>query len=152
LAFAPTRAGKPPVLVSVARERIGTTPRFDTSAHVWDVEAGESVASLSRLPDVLNVRPGATVWHTGKRRDQVGVALALVDGKLRVWEVAEGEKAVREAQDLPDNVTVARLSDRNRLLTAVYGRGKARLRLWRIADGTLQTTALERVEKADSIP
>ena len=49
LAFAPQRAGKPPLLVSAAIER-GTGKPFG-SVRLWDVEnGGEALAMLEKLP------------------------------------------------------------------------------------------------------
>src|SRR5262245_55608047 len=102
LASAPAAEGKPPVLVSAARERVeeaaeGKLP-YVGGARVWDVSRGELAATFPEaLPDPgqyprgLPARPGVAVRHTGPRVTDVQVALAAADKRLRVWDVAAGQ-------------------------------------------------------------
>ena len=65
LAFAPDRAGKPPLLAATAQERDGIG-----AVRLWDVAQGEYLGGIWNLP-TPKTRPGLAVWHTGPGRKQV---------------------------------------------------------------------------------
>ncbi len=84
MAFAPARADKPPLLVSVARESDG--PRHLGVARLWDAARGEELARSGPLPDPQAGRPGVAAWHTGKAPRDLAVAVAVERQALRTWE------------------------------------------------------------------
>jgi WD40 repeat protein len=134
LAFAPSRPGKPPLLLSVALEPDSGPRKYRRAARLWDVDRAESVASLGGLPD-CDARPVPAVWHSGKDLRQVRVALPLEDGLLRVWDAAGREKNLWEVPIDRYNMTAAYIPGPGgdgpaRFLTAEYGTRRARLTLW----------------------
>jgi WD40 repeat protein len=158
LAFAPTRKGQPPQLISVARERAGRTDRFSLALRLWDVEGGKTLARHTGLP-VREGPLGVAVWNAGPRAEDVRVALALndpMDGKLRLWDPLRDEKSIEELSDRPNNVTVAHWPGSRNCVTAGSGAGAGRLRLWTPEeDGTLSPGPLRRLPEGaqlDSYP
>ncbi len=113
LAFAPSRRGKPPLLLSAGRER-----ERGSAVKLWDVEAGEELGSLS-WPSFVATRPGLAVWHDGDGRTDIRAAVAWQDRRLRLWDVG-ARAAERGAEDGLGNNTSVFLPDRNLLLTASF--------------------------------
>lgn len=152
LAFAPPRAGKPPLLLSAARERPPRATTFRTVVRLWDVASAQALAVLDGLPEA--VRPGLALWHTGNEPRQVRAALALGDGSFRVWDAAQPDSGLRSARVPRFGVTVAHLPDPGRLLTADYGDQRGRLAYWRVtADGAPERdTTPENVERFGAFP
>jgi WD40 repeat protein len=140
LAFAPPRAGKPPLLVSAARERYPENGRYAGVVRLWDVtRKGDPVAPLAGtggLPDAESPRPALAAWHTGGAPEQVGVAIAWNDGWLRVWDAdADPGQAPRRVRDYALNHTAALVPGRDELVTAGWDDGRIRLGFWDVAPG-----------------
>ena len=123
LAFAPTRADKPPLLVSAAHE-------MDRAGEVrlWDVAKGEYLAGLAAMPgpEHFKTRPALTAWHTGPGRTQVRVAIAWWagtfgkdPGTLRCWDADRGQSVFKIA-DGAVNDTLAFLPARSQLLSGSF--------------------------------
>src|SRR5262249_9568232 len=89
LAFAPARAGEPPLLVSVAQE---PTPdgKEVAALRLWDLEAQKGLATKTFRPD-FRVRPELAVGSAGAETTQLMVSAAWGDARLRIWDVARGE-------------------------------------------------------------
>ena len=95
LAITPIEPGQPVVLASVAKEEEQCVVR------VWDVESGEPLATLSGLPlpNANAGRPGLLVRRRGAGPREIDVAIALGDGRLRLWDVASEPTHVTESSD-----------------------------------------------------
>lgn len=122
LAFAPMHPGRPPLLVSAAREPGAKANAFTGMVRIWDVEQAKEWASGLRLPDLYTPQqglrqPGLAVWNTGKQLQQIHVALAWGDGKLRIWDPAPDSGKVWEAEDGTFNTSVSYLPDQEKVLT-----------------------------------
>src|SRR5439155_14823894 len=77
MAFAPAYAGKPPLLVSAARE--WDEDKYVGAVRLWDVSKDTKDAELDGmggLLDPLDSVPGIAAWHTGKDTLQLRVALS----------------------------------------------------------------------------
>src|SRR5207248_10878922 len=127
LAFVPARQGAPALLVSASRDRPEGKEKDETGLALWDAEKGTLVADLSGLPS-LGPRPALAAWRTGAGGQDVRVAVALGDQRLRVWDAARGTLA--EEKDVGGTVTAAALGGGD-VLTAPYAGGTPQLRLWR---------------------
>jgi WD40 repeat protein len=130
LAFAPIREGGPARLVSAGRER--KDRKADTwagTARLWDVEQAKCL-DAQYLPDPEGRRPSLAVWTA--RGGGLMAALGWGDGNLYVWD--QGNDALRSARDALSD-PVAQLPGGDRLVTGLFGAGKARLRLWQAAPG-----------------
>jgi WD40 repeat protein len=114
LAFAPVQQGKPPVLVSAAQEWIRAAARFAGVVRLWNASDGTMVARLSNDLPIPETRPGLAVQHTGRELKQVQVALAWMDGRFRLWDVARDR--LWEAEPGKYNNTVAVLPGREQAL------------------------------------
>ena len=105
LTFLPAHERKHPLLVSAAREPIGTSDNFTGSVRLWDVSTGTSLADSIIATKEPGRAPALTAWHTGNDPKDVGVAIAWWDGQVRVWDVAHGK--LQMAPDGRNNSTVA---------------------------------------------
>ncbi|HZU37197.1 MAG TPA: hypothetical protein VFA18_14845, partial [Gemmataceae bacterium] len=144
LAFAPSRPGKPPLLVSAAREPGNHPERADNYAgrvSLWDIRKAAHLDNKGKLVDggaplathVLRMEYtrlslGLAIRHTGAQPRQVRVAIAWGDGMLRTWDA--DVDALQEVQDgIADkkktvNITVAYLpGDRQFVTSSVYNDG-----------------------------
>ncbi|MBV8555101.1 MAG: hypothetical protein JO116_06030, partial [Planctomycetaceae bacterium] len=126
LAFAPSPDGKPPLLVSAARER-----EDQGAVRLWDVDRSQPLAHEA-LPNPTT-RPGLAAWYPGPGRERLRVAIAWGDDKLRLWDVDPGPAP--RLTTVPDglyNTTVAPFPSSPTLLTgSLHGRlGQAQLRSW----------------------
>ncbi|MBI1915409.1 MAG: hypothetical protein HYS12_11835, partial [Planctomycetes bacterium] len=132
LAFAPKRAGKPPLLASVAVQASGKS-EVGIDLRLWNVEEAASLAQQRGLSLDMRklVRPGLAVEHTGDAPRAVRVAVALNDGAFRAWE-PDRERLV-PAQS--DTATAAFLPEEGSVLTAPRGEHTPSLELWRVSDG-----------------
>jgi WD40 repeat protein len=137
LAFAPARAGKPPLLVSAATEREGS--RRYGGLRLWNVETGKSLADRTDLPTRVEPPPGLAVWHTGAKPEQVRVAVAWPpdDDKdkvsLHVWipTVAASEAIERwEADRYTRPLALLAQDGDTRLLLGGLGPKEGRLQVW----------------------
>src|SRR5438132_5396579 len=103
MAFAPALEGKPPLLVSAAQEPAKRPDELVERLCLWDVTKAAYRDNQGALVDagalvrerILDTRPhaniGLAVRHAGQGREQVRVAIAWSDGKLRVWDAARDE-------------------------------------------------------------
>jgi WD40 repeat protein len=130
LAFAPAQKGKPPLLVSAANENAGKG--FRGAVRLWDVARGAELPRRTGLPELSldRLRPLA-VWHTGPLPQQVRVALAWDNGKLRLWEADRPNAEPREADHGAFNNTIAYLPREDEVLTGSFSGGQGRLQRWR---------------------
>jgi WD40 repeat protein len=173
LAFAPPYRDRPLLLLSAAREGDFPGP-YHLTARVWDVDKGETVASMSGTTALSALRPGVAIWHTGKRATQVRAAFALSDKQLSVWDVDRPAPNFFGVKAPQDSITVVHLpgpgpGGADRLLTADWDHDRGRLTLWdvtaagkleritpepkKIAHGNTFSRALGRVaSKADGRP
>ncbi|MBY0527305.1 MAG: hypothetical protein K2R98_28170 [Gemmataceae bacterium] len=137
LAFAPARKGKPPLLVSAAREY--QEPKFTGVVRLWDVSKGTEVDQVADLPDLTasdRVRwARLAVEHTGDGVKQVRVALGWDDGSFRLWNVDRADDRVVTKLDGDFNSTVAFLTEADRVLTGSVRAGKGVLTRWNAAGG-----------------
>lgn len=91
LAFAPSAADKPPLLVSAAREWDGGKGVRADVVRLWNAATGECLdgTTLRESPPQA-ARPALAVWHTGGEPKQLRVAIAWGDqsnASLRTWDV-----------------------------------------------------------------
>ena len=141
VAFAPTHASKPPLLVSVARERrANDKDKFNNAVRLWDADKGTTVARTAPglLPD-KDVRQLA-VWHVGDKLNEVRVVLPLGNGNLSLWEASvagsQGIKTVPAAQlNLTAILAPSPQAGPPRVLTADPGINTAKVRAWDTATG-----------------
>jgi WD40 repeat protein len=131
LAFAPNLAGKPQLLVSAARELDSKSATFSGVLRMWNVDQGKFVDGEAGLTD-STVRPSISIRHTGNQPNQLQVAVAWDDGRFRLWDAERGTAPHWQVADDERNLTVAALPERSQFLTATYGIGKARLRIWNV--------------------
>ena len=160
LAFAPGRAGKPPLLASAGREE--GSPGAG-SVRLWNLDPDAADAVLAGcptpLPDPYNAaadamtRPGLAVWHTGREARQVCVAFAWGDERFRIWDVAGG-KVTTKAQPF-FNTTAVYLPETDEVLAgnsmSKEGNYFGYLRAWP-ARPDREPAAGRRVELADAFP
>jgi WD40 repeat protein len=139
LAFAPQRQGKPPLLVSAAGEWDAEAGHFMAGIRLWDVESStyRDGTYLDKLwqSDADIARPGLAVWHTGDRWQQLQVAIAWDDGVFRVWDLERARDRVSKIKDPKYTNTAAYAAGLGHVITAAYGTGKARLRMWNLRPG-----------------
>ncbi|HTU21196.1 MAG TPA: hypothetical protein VMG10_24295 [Gemmataceae bacterium] len=88
LAFAPARRGKPPLLVSAARETSRPGTEHVCVLRLWDAVKTAALAASAESPDPLNGRPGLAIWHTGDEAGHLRVILACHGQPLRLWDPA----------------------------------------------------------------
>ncbi len=135
MVFAPADAGGPPILASMAREPLeNDEAQFMGVARVWNVAKGESLGRLPGLPRPTS-RPGLAVRRAGPRPNQLRVAIAANDGQLRIWDVHEGDRALKTVADGANNISVLFLPESRRIVTASFVGGEGRVRAWVDADG-----------------
>ncbi len=128
LAFAPAYDGKPPLLVSAARERDTETDKYKGLICVWDVQ-NEKMLDNRFVPDTEH-RPGLAVRHTGPGLFDEHIAIAWGDGFLRMWDLSQRNQPLLKIADLPFNTAIAYLPGQERFLTGgVYG-NDGQLRWW----------------------
>jgi WD40 repeat protein len=151
LAFAPGEADRP-LLLSAAQDWNEANGRSEGALRLWDVKPETSVAVLPGLPEMEFARPSLAAWRTGAAVNQLQVAAAWGDAKLRFWDV--GKNSLTEEAVSKYTRSVLFDGAGNRLLTAEYGVQEARLRSWRLAKGQTPKPALldPLKEKADSFP
>jgi WD40 repeat protein len=134
LAFAPGRAGRPPLLVSVAREWDPEMNQYRGAIRSWDVDRGEQLDwswVLTADPRTLP-RPSLAVWYSAGAGKELQAALTWGDGFLHVWDM--GPNRVRRIEDETYNPLVV-LPERDRILTAAFGTDLPRLRGWDVRPG-----------------
>jgi WD40 repeat protein len=134
LAFAPGRAGRPPLLVSAAREWDPDLNQYRGAARLWDVDKGEQLDwnwVLTADPRTLP-RPSLAVWYSAGTGKELQAALTWGDGFLHVWDI--GTNRVRRIEDETYNPLVV-LPERDRVLTAAFGADLPRLRGWDVRPG-----------------
>ena len=158
LAFAPSFAGKPPLLVSAAREPGAGAGTYVGRICLWDVSKAAYVDDQGTLKDAdalldewtLAKEPrsqvGLAIRHTGPQPKQVRVAFAGGDGKLRTWEPGREPGArfyeVQDGMDDPGyawNNTAAYLPGSQLLTGSRINERPARrgqLRIWNDNPGT----------------
>ena len=126
LAFAPSPDGKPPLLVSAARER-----EDQGAVRLWDVDRSQPLKDGHEALPYPTTRPGLAAWYPGPGRERLRVAIALGDGKLRLWDDGPGP-APRLVPDGLYNTTVAPFPSSPTLLTGSLDGwlGQAQLRSW----------------------
>ncbi len=122
LAFAPGRAGRPPVLASAGREE--GTPAAG-SVRLWNLDPQAKDPVLAKFPGPLPdpyhaetasmTRPGLALWPTGPGLRQVSVAIAWEDSRFRLWDVARNDIPPK-SQPFYNNTAVY-LPDQNAVLT-----------------------------------
>jgi WD40 repeat protein len=151
LAFAPPRAGKPLLLASAAKEWFARANRYEGTVCLWDADKGELLDWIRNLPapDAFTARPGLAVWHSGPAVREVRIAFGWGDGTFRAWHCEDGREGLRTGKDLLDSITAAYDPGANRVVTAVYGAGGARLRTW---DAVAQSRPTAPAEGADTFP
>ncbi len=77
LAFAPAAAGKPPLLVSAAKEWNPTSHQTVAAVRLWDAAKAEYLSGLE-LP-FSATRPAIVAWQSGAALKQLRVAIAWGD-------------------------------------------------------------------------
>ena len=146
MTFAPSRRGKPPVLVSAARE--WDSKKYSGVVRVWDVDKASEVreweennkAELGVLKDqpdpVLGeslVSPGLVAWATGESAKDVRVVSAFGDGRVRLWEVPE-KKGISFADSGRFNIALAALPE-NRVVTGSLLGTDGIIQVWELLEG-----------------
>ncbi len=131
LAFAPNQPGKPPLLAATARERgkIG-------SVRLWNVAEGSYLGGLWDLPDP-QFRPGLALSHTGEAPNQVRVAIAWGDGKLRLWDADRAQGRLQTVDDGLFNNALVPFGEPGQYLSAAFDQqqGYGRLQAWQTSAG-----------------
>jgi WD40 repeat protein len=113
LTWAYSADGKSTTLVSAGRDRDMVNSKYRGAVRVWDAaKGGEPLATRLDLPETL-IRPGLAAWHTGKKAEDVRVAIAWNDGLLHLWDAATDKMS--EARDGFNGTANGRLN-----ITAVY--------------------------------
>ncbi|MFN4257919.1 MAG: hypothetical protein ACK4RK_01375 [Gemmataceae bacterium] len=115
VAFAPAHANQPLLLASAAAE-IGEQPNSVVGrVRLWDVSkaarfdantdqlvAGQALLHTTTVATTPNRFMGLDVWHSGPGGQNLSVAMAWGDGRLRVWTVAkDGTTQTQEAANGP---------------------------------------------------
>jgi WD40 repeat protein len=145
LVFAPARAGKAPLLISLAREETADKKGHAGAVRLWHAETGEHLAAHTELPDPEDGRPGLAAWHTGDDVRAVAVAIACHGERLRVWDVAD-RRVVGAGEALRFNEGAVFLpggdgaSAGTLFTTGILPRQRARLSAWKV-DGTARPAA-----------
>src|SRR5205807_9390020 len=62
MAFAPAYPGKPPLLVSAARE--WNEEKYAGNVRLWDISKNAELDNLGGLNDPVDSPPGIAAWHT----------------------------------------------------------------------------------------
>jgi WD40 repeat protein len=142
MTFAPTREGKPPLLLAAAREWDDEQKpaAYVGAVRVWNVASGAPVDLFWGLPDPAEDRPGLAAWHSGARPKQVLAAIAWEewteagrpkDGILRLWDLDKGE--FWKAAAGKANSTAAHVADSRTLIGGGFQDGGGQLNVWDIA-------------------
>jgi WD40 repeat protein len=129
LGFADQPAGRPPVLVSAAREWDEKGGQWIGAVRLWDLNQERSLGQLSPLEDPEQLtRQGLACWWAGNGPRQLKVAVACGDGYLHLWDVGSGTVQHEMDGKLGSNITVAHLP--GELITGSFSGGSGRLRVW----------------------
>jgi WD40 repeat protein len=136
LTFAPASKGKPPLLVSAAKERRGG--RQFAGLRLWDVESGQALAARTDLPATAD-RPGLAIWHTGSGSTQIRVAVAWPEEDsqqtyFRLWDTEAGPLQGWQANRFTRTVALLGQEGGTSVLTGGLGPDNAgRLRVWQLS-------------------
>lgn len=134
MTFAPAREGKPPILVSAAREWDGK--KYAGAIRVWNAVDGKEIDNIGQQSSEAT-RPGLAVWHTGNGLKDVRVAFAWSDGQISLWDV--GQDQFWKKEDGKYNIALAYLSGQGKLVSGCFtGREQGnlgRVRLWDVRPG-----------------
>lgn len=122
LTFVP---GGPPVLVSAAIELPAGT---GGKVRVWDVTESREMKTLHGMPDRI-LRPGLSAWRVGPVLEQIRVAVAWGDDKLRVWDAGANQLSVAPSDTRP--IAVWSLPGQPARLLAGAG---SKLGVWTVPD------------------
>jgi WD40 repeat protein len=140
LAFAPAEEGQaaPPPLVSAARQWQDRANEYAGAVWVWDVAQRTHRAWPGQLPDLAKQqfkRPALAIWRTLGRAQDLQIAFAWGDGRLRHWDLARGRAGVSQPADARYNFTAAYLPDQDKLLTGAYRGVQGYLQVWNLPAG-----------------
>jgi WD40 repeat protein len=156
MTFVPSRRGKPPVLVSAAREWDGE--KYGGFVRVWDVEKASEVrdgdaeskaqlAVLKNLPDPFVkdtlINPGLAVWSTGENAKDVRLVSAFGDGKIRIWDVGDNEE-VAFADSGRFNIAIAALPE-SKVVTGSLVKTDGVIQVWELLKGAYKVTRWFRI-------
>lgn len=141
LAFAPALKGKPPLLVSVARDS------GDVAAggvRLWDAGRGLELGELKGLPDPGDQRVGLGAWFAGLPEPQLRVALAWPGkdinqaGTLLIWDAERNKIPAWKATDGSFNNVLTLGAEPDRpgtalVLTGSFHQSKGYVQGWTVA-------------------
>ncbi|TMQ32927.1 MAG: PDZ domain-containing protein [Planctomycetota bacterium] len=163
MAFAPALEGKPPLLVSAAQEPAKRPDELVGRLCLWDVSKAAYRDDQGALVDVgallrqktLDLRPranlGLAVRHAGRGPQQVRVAIAWSDGRLRIWDSVRDE-LTDAADGLPEWNNMASWTSGSEVLTgSVVQEDRftgGRLQIWYDAPGQKPEARLTRALQA----
>ncbi|MCS6852521.1 MAG: hypothetical protein NZ700_15285, partial [Gemmataceae bacterium] len=127
LAFAPSRPGQPPLLVSVGQDWDDQTGKYVGAVRLWDLTRDEpQQAFQDHLPDPGNTRPGLVVTANGEA--DVSAGLAWGDGRFRLWLPRRDAAAVQAQEDGRFNSVAA--AQGSLVLTGSMVGYSGRLQVW----------------------
>jgi WD40 repeat protein len=140
MTFLPAAAGKPPLLVSAAKERTDAAGKYVGAVRLWNASNGQYLGGiLDPDPFELN-RPALAAWHTGKETSQVRIAFAWGNSSnlLRVWDVAKNVLVGAADGGLNNVATLGPVP--GQLLSGSI----ERLTSWRLPDDASQPPVIDR--------
>ncbi|MCI0682026.1 MAG: hypothetical protein L0Y71_07980 [Gemmataceae bacterium] len=150
LAFAPSRADKPPILVSAAEEDDADTQEKSGDVRVWNVSTQEQLGEVTTLPKrSYGLRaPGLAAIHTGDQPNQVRVAIAWGDshdnangqrrGYLRIWNVDRPKEKLARVEDGYQNTNLVQLPGDGGVLSGSFAMNQGQLKTWNPAAAPAQ--------------
>ncbi len=137
MTFVRGRAVSPPELISVAEERTNGHMELHPVIRCWDVANSSTLDSLTTFPTAngagsellpsLRYRPGLSAWSTGPGAQQIRVAIAWGDNRLRLWDVRGDVTQAESSPATSDLLTVVPMSG-DRLFTG----GNSQAGVWTI--------------------
>ena len=137
LTFLPARIGKPPLLVSAAVEPTDRPESSSGRMRLWDVGGEASLAETIVDTSAVGQPPSLAAWHTGNGTKDVRVGIAWSDGRVRVWDSAQGVVVKDDRPKTTDQVdiTTAPTAVNGEFLAAAFDSPNGVIRTWQA--GTL---------------
>lgn len=142
LAFAPARAGQPPLLLSAANGWNAQTSSARGEVRAWDLDKEVSIGAWVNLPPpgAGGLMPELAALPYGPDPKQVRVAVAWGDshqgaggnkrGYLRILDLAQPGGPIQTVEDGYYNTTLAVLADARTLLSGSFLSGRGRVGVW----------------------
>jgi WD40 repeat protein len=145
LAFVPQKDGKPPLLISAGQEH--GDKETTGAVRLWSVAEGKELARNVELPNPVDgFQPGLAGW---RQADEVRVAIAWRDAKLRLWRPEKRSDAMSDYPERGEaNDALLLLENERRIVTGSFDRRQGHLQSWQPTAGGLATDGRVQIDFA----